>query len=95
MILSARAVDAAIFDMDGVITDSAVVHRTAWKATFDSYLADVAARTGCSQAPFSDEDYLLYVDGKNRDDGVSNFLAARGIVLPHGALADAPDAPTV
>jgi alpha,alpha-trehalase len=93
--LSARVVDAVVFDMDGVITDSAVVHRAAWKVTFDSYLADVAARTGRPQAPFSDEDYLHYVDGKNRDDGVSNFLAARGIVLPHGGLADAPDAPTV
>jgi len=95
VILSARSIDAAVFDMDGVITDSAVVHRTAWKATFDQYLADVGARTGDPQAPFSDEDYLRYVDGKHRDDGVSSFLAARGIALPHGDLDDAPDAPTV
>jgi alpha,alpha-trehalase len=66
VILSARKVVAAVFDMDGVITDSAVAHRQAWKATFDSYLADVAARTGHPQAPFSDEDYLRYVDGKPR-----------------------------
>jgi alpha,alpha-trehalase len=95
VILSARKVDAVVFDMDGVITDSAVVHRAAWKAMFDRYLADVEARTGKPQEPFSDEDYLQYVDGKHRDDGVSSFLAARGIALPYGGLDDEPGSPTV
>jgi alpha,alpha-trehalase len=93
--LSAAAFDAVVFDMDGVITDTAVVHRRAWKAMFDRFLAEVAARTGQQQPPFGDEDYLRFVDGKQRDDGVASFLASRGIDLPRGTDADPPDRETV
>lgn len=69
---------AGLFDLDGVLTDTASVHRAAWKATFDAFLA----RHG--QAPFTDEDYAAYVDGKPRSDGVRDFLASRRIHLPDG-----------
>lgn len=81
-----------IFDMDGVITDSVPVHRTAWKETFDSFLDE----TG-SDAPRFDEgfDYLTHVDGKPRYDGVRDFLTSRGIELPEGTPDDAPEELTV
>lgn len=81
-----------IFDMDGVITDSVPVHRTAWKETFDSFLDE----TG-SEAPRFDEgfDYLTHVDGKPRYDGVRDFLTSRGIELPEGTPDDAPEELTV
>ena len=67
--------DAVIFDLDGVITDTASVHASAWKRVFDSFLAD---RVGEEDRPFSAQDYLRYVDGKPRYDGVESFLASRG-----------------
>ena len=82
-------VTACLFDLDGVLTDTASVHRTAWKATFDAYLS---ARGG---APFTDDDYDDYVDGKPRADGVRDFLASRGIQLPEGQPDDAPGHDTV
>jgi beta-phosphoglucomutase family hydrolase len=71
-------VTAGLFDLDGVLTDTAGVHRAAWKATFDAFLA----RHG--QAPFTEQDYATYVDGKPRNDGVRDFLASRRIHLPEG-----------
>lgn len=93
--ISAAAFDAVVFDMDGVVTDTAGVHRRAWKDMFDRFLADTAARTGQRQQPFASEDYLRYVDGKQRDDGVSSFLASRGIELPRGTADDPPERETV
>ena len=95
VLLSAGEVDAVVFDMDGVITDTAVVHRLAWKGMFDRYLAQVAQATGQQLAPFEEEDYLRYVDGKARADGVSSFLAARGLPLPTGSPDDPPGSGTV
>jgi len=89
-------VDAFIFDMDGVITDTASVHAAAWKQLFDEYLKKVAARNNEMFQPFDiNSDYLLYVDGKPRYDGVKSFLESRGITLPYGAPEDDIDQDTV
>ena len=87
--------DAVIFDLDGVITDTASVHAAAWKQMFDRFLADRPARAGEEQRPFSDEDYYQFVDGKPRYDGVESFLASRGILLDRGGRGDPPAAQTV
>lgn len=71
---------ACLFDLDGVLTDTASVHRKAWKEMFDKYLTDRAQRGGDRFVAFDiDADYETYVDGKKRDDGVRSFLASRGI----------------
>ena len=89
-------IGACLFDLDGVLTDTASVHKTAWKAMFDSYLQDRAQRTGDEFVPFDiDADYLTYIDGKKREDGVRSFLDARGISLPDGDPDDASSAETV
>jgi beta-phosphoglucomutase family hydrolase len=88
-------VRACLFDLDGVLTDTASVHRKAWKAMFDEYLQERAKGTGEPYRPFDIEaDYLTYVDGKKREDGVRSFLASRGIELAEGGPAD-PAAETV
>jgi beta-phosphoglucomutase family hydrolase len=89
--IDADRFDAVVFDMDGVVTDTATVHAAAWKEMFDEFLVAEAFRGGGAQPPFSESDYLDYVDGKQRDDGVSSFLSARGIDLPHGAPDDSPE----
>ncbi len=89
------SVDAVIFDLDGVITDTARVHLDAWKRLFDAVLAERAEREGSEFVPFEEIDYLEYVDGKPRYDGVRSFLAARDIILPEGTPEDPPDAETV
>jgi beta-phosphoglucomutase family hydrolase len=87
---------ACLFDMDGVLTDTAKVHAQAWKEMFDDYLRRRAERTGERFEPFDVvQDYDLYVDGKPRYDGVRSFLAARGISLPQGAPSDPPAAETI
>jgi beta-phosphoglucomutase family hydrolase len=89
-------VRACLFDLDGVLTDTASVHREAWKAMFDSYLRDRAQRTGEQFVPFDiAADYQTYIDGKKREDGVRSFLAARGITLAEGDPDDGPSAETV
>jgi beta-phosphoglucomutase family hydrolase len=89
-------VRACLFDLDGVLTDTASVHKTAWKAMFDSYLQTRAKRTGERFVPFDvDSDYLTYIDGKKREDGVRSFLSARGITIPEGDSDDDPAADTV
>lgn len=90
------AIRACLFDLDGVLTRTAVVHAAAWKEVFDPFLRERAARAGDTFVPFDAEaDYLAYVDGKRRRDGVRSFLEARGIRLPEDdvrALAQAKDA---
>jgi alpha,alpha-trehalase len=93
--ISAGLVDAVVFDMDGVITDTARTHSAAWKHTFDAYLEAWATEHGTRQAPFTESDYLTYVDGKHRDDGVQSFLESRGIDLPRGSATDSPERATV
>jgi len=88
--------DAVLFDLDGVLTDTAGVHADCWKRTFDEFLRRRADRTGDPFQPFDIEgDYRLYVDGKRRYDGVRSFLHSRGIDLPEGSPDDPPDAETV
>ncbi len=74
---------ACLFDLDGVLTDTASVHRKAWKSMFDEYLKTQAERIGGRFVPFDiGSDYQEYVDGKKREDGVRSFLDSRGITLP-------------
>jgi beta-phosphoglucomutase family hydrolase len=82
---------ACLFDLDGVLTQTAKVHQAAWKRTFDEFLRG----RDPSAAEFSQSDYNLYVDGKPREDGVRDFLASRGITLPEGSDDDPADAATV
>ena len=112
VIISRAAIDAVVFDMDGVVTQTAAVHAAAWTALFDAYLAEAARREDGAQdalraggtdeapraadfAPFTQTDYLRFVDGKPRYDGVRDFLASRGLTLPWGDPSDGPDADTV
>ncbi|MDP8927542.1 MAG: beta-phosphoglucomutase family hydrolase [Actinomycetota bacterium] len=87
--------DAVIFDMDGVVTDTASLHSKAWRQMFDDYLRRRAAERGETFQPFRDEDYRRYVDGKPRFDGVASFLASRGVDLPFGRPDDPPGRETV
>ncbi|MFK0102162.1 beta-phosphoglucomutase family hydrolase [Streptomyces sp. NPDC091040] len=87
-----EGIQACLFDLDGVVTRTAVVHAAAWKATFDAFLRE---RDGADFRPFSDADYDEYVDGRPRADGVRSFLASRGIELPEGTPDDPPDARSV
>lgn len=82
-----------LFDLDGVLTDTAAVHTVAWKSMFDAYLQE---RDGSAFVPFDPgSDYTRYVDGKPRADGVRSFLQSRGIALPDGDRDDGPDRETV
>jgi beta-phosphoglucomutase family hydrolase len=85
-------VAAVLFDLDGVLTGTAALHREAWKATFDEFLRQ---RDPEHFREFTDRDYADYVDGRPRADGVRTFLASRNITLPEGEPVDPPDAVTV
>ena len=85
-----------LFDLDGVLTQTAKVHAAAWKQMFDDYLRDRSQRTGEPFVPFdAAKDYDEYVDGKPRYDGTRSFLLSRGIELPEGTSDDPPAAETV
>jgi beta-phosphoglucomutase family hydrolase len=89
-------VTAGLFDLDGVLTDTAAAHDQAWTEMFDAFLRERAERTGEPFLPFDPvADYATYVDGKPRPDGVRDFLASRGIALPEGDPGDGPEAETV
>ncbi|HUY23489.1 MAG TPA: beta-phosphoglucomutase family hydrolase [Acidimicrobiales bacterium] len=88
--------DAWLFDLDGVLTDTARVHAAAWKETFDEVLARRGAGLAVAVEPFDlVGDYQRFVDGKPRYDGVRDFLASRGIELPEGSPSDPPASETV
>ena len=88
--------DAVLFDLDGVLTDTAKMHATCWKQMFDEYLQKRADETGESFRPFDiTMDYKLYVDGKPRFDGVRDFLTSRSIQLSEGTPDDPPKQETV
>jgi beta-phosphoglucomutase family hydrolase len=88
--------DAVLFDLDGVITDTASLHAACWKQMFDDYLQTRATQRGEVFRPFDiATDYRLYVDGKPRFDGVRDFLTSRGIQLPEGTPDDPADVETV
>ena len=87
---------AVLFDMDGVITDTASIHAACWKTLFDEFLRNRAKNQGVAFRPFEvATDYKSYVDGKPRYDGVRDFLKSRGIVLPEGTSEDPSTAETV
>jgi len=89
-------VSACLFDMDGVVTRTAVVHAAAWKEMFDDFLRDWSSKTGTAFVPFDPaHDYDEYVDGKPRLDGIRSFLGSRSISLPEGSDSDPPGTPTV
>lgn len=90
-----EGITACLFDLDGVLTRTAVVHAAAWREMFNAYLRQVAERDGTPFAPFTQRDYDRYVDGKPRQDGTRSFLASRGITLPEGAPDDSPDRETI
>ena len=92
---SLPSIKAAVFDTDGVVTDTATVHAAAWKKMFDVFLSSRAQAGDEPFAPFEDADYLSYVDGRARFDGVEAFLASRGITLRRGQPSDPPDRDTV
>ncbi|MFQ5561689.1 MAG: HAD family hydrolase, partial [Nitrospinota bacterium] len=80
-----RHFDAVLFDLDGVLTDTARVHASCWKKMFDSFLLNNAKRKNVPFKAFDiDTDYIQYVDGKPRYEGVESFLRSRGITLPYG-----------
>ncbi|MEO5320969.1 beta-phosphoglucomutase family hydrolase [Arthrobacter sp. CC3] len=82
---------AVLFDMDGVVTQTAAIHAVAWKQLFDSVLQDPRLTGSPRRDPFDeDTDYRLYVDGRQREDGVTAFLASRGAHLPIGSPDDGP-----
>ncbi len=81
------AIRACLFDLDGVLTRTERVHAAAWKEMFDEYLR-ARARPGLPFTPFEHDDYLRFVDGKTRADGVRSFLGSRGIELPDGEPDD-------
>jgi beta-phosphoglucomutase family hydrolase len=87
---------AVIFDLDGVITQTAFVHSAAWKKMFDEFLQHWSSKTNTPFHPFDHErDYLPYVDGKPRYKGVQSFLEHRGIGIPYGTPEDSPEMETV
>jgi beta-phosphoglucomutase family hydrolase len=87
---------ACLFDLDGVLTQTAKVHAAAWKEMFDAFLLERSRQLGEPFRPFEvATDYAEYVDGRLRQDGVRAFLASRGIVLPEGSDDDPPEALTV
>ena len=89
-------VTVCLFDLDGVLTQTAKVHAAAWKEMFDAFLRDRGAEGGGDFVPFDAvRDYDEYVDGRPRADGVRAFLASRAIDLPEGGPGDAPDALTI
>lgn len=89
-------ITACLFDLDGVLTQTARVHNAAWEETFNAFLRQRARATGEEFRPFDPgDDYNRYVDGRPRADGVRSFLASRGIELPEGAPEDLPAAETV
>jgi len=90
------SVRACLFDLDGVLTQTAAVHAAAWKEMFDAYLRERSERTGELFMAFEPvADYDTYVDGKPRADGTRSFLQSRGIALPEGHADDEPEAETV
>src|SRR5262249_12606371 len=95
-IVTRNGYDAVLFDMDGVITDTASIHATCWKIMFDEFLQTWATQNAQPFRSFDiATDYKLYVDGKPRYQGVRDFLKSRSIVLPEGTPQDPPSAQTV
>jgi beta-phosphoglucomutase family hydrolase len=91
VVISPDRFDAVIFDLDGVVTDTASMHAAAWTRLFDDFLAARSTQPGEDHRPFSAEDYRRFVDGKPRYDGVAAFLASRGIAADPATVHDLGD----
>ena len=94
-VLRPDELDAVIFDLDGVLTDTAEAHFRTWKETFDRFLEQRAGERGVPFEPFTRNDYRRHVDGKPRYEGARDFLRARGIELPFGDAGDPPGSESV
>jgi len=95
-LISRNNFDAVLFDLDGVLTPTAAVHSGCWKQMFDEFLTHWASLHNITCKPFDrTSDYLNYVDGKPRYEGVQGFLSSRNMLLPYGEPADAPGMNTV
>jgi len=90
-----KEIRACVFDLDGVITDTASVHAAAWTRMFDDFLGSRPKVSGEDLRPFEPDDYRRYVDGKPRYDGVKSFLESRGISIPYGSPEDTPELETI
>lgn len=91
-----EGIAACLFDLDGVLTQTAAVHAEAWKEMFDAFLLERATQSGDAFRPFElPADYVEHVDGKLRQDGVRAFLESRGLTIPEGIPDDPPVAETV
>src|SRR5690625_5368265 len=94
--LSRQQFDAVIFDLDGVVTQTASVHAASWKKRFDDVLRQKAKESGEIFIPFDeDRDYLALVDGKPRHDGIRRCIRSRNISIPLGDRAAPPARPTI
>lgn len=90
------SIRACLFDLDGVLTDTATLHAKAWQQMFDDFLRERATHARTRFLPFDAvRDYDEYIDGRNRFDGVRSFLAARGVELPEGTHGDPADSETI
>jgi alpha,alpha-trehalase len=91
-----RDFDAAIFDLDGVLTETARLHAAAWKGVFDAFLRSWTDRHSAPFRAFDDiADYRAYVDGRPREDGIRCFLRSRGISLPEDAEQGSSEADSI
>lgn len=88
-------IEAVVFDLDGVVTDTALVHESAWKSVFDEFLRDQATLSGQPFKEFTSEEYGRYVDGKPRYLGARSFLSSRGVDLAAGDPSDPPGSTSV
>ena len=89
------SVEGALFDLEGVLSDSGLLHAWAWAEVFDEFLRDLSEKTGWPATPFDrGKDYRAYLDGRSRLDGVHAFLSSRGIRLPEGRVDDPARAET-
>jgi beta-phosphoglucomutase family hydrolase len=96
IVVASKDFDAVVFDLDGVLTDTARIHAAVWKTVFDDVLRRMAEREARSFVPFDlAAEYRAHVDGRPRLDGIRAFLASRGVHLPEGRADDAETAETV
>jgi beta-phosphoglucomutase family hydrolase len=95
VVLTTSRFDAVLFDLDGVVTDTARIHATAWAQTFDAFLKRWSQEHNIPFAPFTPQDYLSYVDGRPRTDAIRTFTAVRGVSLPEGEQSDGPERDTI